>query len=211
MVSEKIQVIVKIIAGMILIQILRFSLESAAFCFVDRTQQTDRIVSSGAMLVLSIIIILIAKKKNISLSVFPNKNRWVYIIATVFVLILIALSLLIAEEKSFFSVSALAHTTVITPVFEELIFRGWVWNKLKVAFSRRLEVFAITTLLFAVWHLGYIDSVAFRVNPANLPFIMLMKVITGLFFGIVLGAARDRTKNCYSTILLHSAMNIFGR
>lgn len=100
---------------------------------------------------------------------------------------------------------------MITPIFEELIFRGYVWNKLEEKLSKRFAVYVITTLLFAAWHIGYIDTIAFRVASDRVLFIMLMKVVTGLCFGIVLGAVRYKTKNCYSSILLHSVMNIFGR
>lgn len=86
-----------------------------------------------------------------------------------------------------------------------------MWNKLEEKFDKKLTVYIITTLLFALWHIGYIDSIAFRVDINSLPFIMLMKVITGLFFGIVLGAVRYKTQNCYSTIILHGVMNMFGR
>ncbi|GGH30939.1 CPBP family glutamic-type intramembrane protease [Paenibacillus segetis] len=46
---------------------------------------------------------------------------------------------------------------------------------------------------------------------SKIPFAILMKVVTGLIFGIVLGVVRYKTKNCYSTTILHSVMNIFGR
>jgi len=42
-------------------------------------------------------------------------------------------------------------------------------------------------------------------------FTMLMKVVIGLCFGIIIGLARYKTKNCYATILMHSIMNVFGR
>ena len=67
-----------------------------------------------------------------------------------------------------------------------------------------------TTILFALWHLAYIDSIAFRVEDVLLS-VMVWKVVAGLCFGIVLGAVRMKTKNCYAAILLHGVMNLFGR
>ncbi|WP_346928927.1 CPBP family glutamic-type intramembrane protease [Clostridium sp.] len=74
-------------------------------------------------------------------------------------------------------------------------------------FSRKL---IILTALFALWHIGYISSIAFRIKN-GLVNAMVWKVITGLCFGIILGAVRLKTKNSYSTILLHGSLNIFGR
>lgn len=74
----------------------------------------------------------------------------------------------------------------------------------------------ISTSLFmivsSIWHLafGLFDSLVFHVGE-GLPEALIWKVITGLCYGLVLGLLRLRTKNCYSTILLHGAMNIFGR
>lgn len=197
--------------GLILIQVIRISIELSVFCFVERTQFTDSLVSALLMVVFTLIGVIIAKKKNISLSVFPQKHKLVYAIATIIISALIILTPLITGEKSLFIVFSLVYSTIITPVFEELIFRGYVWNELEEKLDKKFSVYIITTLLFAIWHIGYIDTIIFRVEMNSVPFIMLMKVITGLCFGIVLGAVRYKTKNCYSTILLHSLMNIFGR
>ena len=37
----------------------------------------------------------------------------------------------------------------------------------------------------------------------------LSKLAIGYVFGLILGFARSKTKNCYSTILLHGLMNSF--
>ena len=104
----------------------------------------------------------------------------------------------------------LVYSSIVTPIFEELIFRGYIWNELNQIFTSEWKTYIITTILFALWHLGYISSIAFRVED-DLLNVMIWKVITGLCFGIVLGAVRLKTINCYSTMLLHGVMNIFGR
>lgn len=209
--NKKIKILTKIIIGLISIQGIRIILKVIMFCFIERTLFTETIVSTLLMTILTLLGIIAAKMKGISLSVFPARHKMIYDIATIVTSALLISALFITGEKSLFIISSLVYSTLITPIFEELIFRGHIWNKLEEKFNGRLTVYVITTLLFAVWHIGYIDSIAFRMASGNLPFIMLMKVFTGLCFGIVLGAVRCKTKNCYSTILLHSIMNIFGR
>ena len=196
--------------GLILLQTIRITLELSVFCFIERTKFTDTIVSALLMALFTFVGIIVAKKKDISLSIFPQKNKLVYAAATIIILILIILTPIITE-KTLFAITTLVSSTIITPIFEELIFRGYVWNKLEEKFDKKFTVYVVTTLLFAFWHIGYIDTILFRVEISNVPFVMLMKVITGLCFGIVLGAVRYKTRNCWSTILLHSLMNIFGR
>ena len=191
---KKIKIIFIIIMGLILIHVIRISIELSVFYFVERTRFTDSLVSALLMVVFTLIGIIIAKKNDISLSVFPQKHKLAYGIVTIIVLSLIILTTLITENKPFFAISLLVSSTIITPVFEELIFRGYVWNKLEEKLDKKFLVYIITTFLFAVWHIGYIDTILFRVDINNVPFIMLMKVITGIFFGIILGAVRYKHK-----------------
>jgi len=210
-VNEKVRALTGIIIGLIMIQGIRIISTQIIFLFVERTFFTDTVASIVFMTVFVIIGIIIAKKKEVPLSVFPTRHKTFYSAATVVALVLIISSVLITEEKDLFFISSLVSSTLIVPVFEELIFRGYVWNKLEKRFTGKLTVYIITTLLFAVWHIGYVDSIMIRVAPDKVPFIMFMKVITGLCFGIVINAVRYKTRNCYSTILLHSVMNLFGR
>lgn len=91
-----------------------------------------------------------------------------------------------------------------------MIFRGYVWNKLNTIFLKEWKTYIGSTILFALCHIGYISAIVFRVE-CGLANAMIWKVITGLCFGIILGAIRLKTKNSYSTILLHGVLNIFGR
>ena len=209
--SKKILTLAKIVVLLMFIQGIRIILKLSVFCFIEQTLHTETIVSALLMTVMTFAGIIIAKKKGFSLSVFPTNHKATYAIATAFALTLLISTPFITGDSSLYTISLMVYSSVITPVFEELIFRGYVWNKLEEEYRRGLTVYLLTTLLFAVWHLGYVDSIAFRVASDRLPFIMLMKAVTGLCFGVVLGIARYKTKNCYSTILLHGVMNMFGR
>lgn len=137
-----------------------------------------------------------------------------YIIAAILAIVLLVSTPIITGNLSFSAVALLVYSSIITPIFEELLFRGLIWNKLKELFQNTLSVYIISTLIFAVWHLGYVDAIMYRMNlygQTGLANAMLWKVITGLCFGIVLGAVRCKTKNCFSTMLLHGIMNMFAR
>ena len=98
----KIKMILKIIKGLILIQVIRISIELSVFYFVERTRFTDSLVSVLLMVVFTLIGIIIAKKKNISLSVFQQKHKLVYAIATIIISALIILTPFITGNKSDF-------------------------------------------------------------------------------------------------------------
>ncbi len=207
--KAKTKAIAYIVGMLIIIQSILYSIEYVIFIFVERTDYSDHIASMFAMIVLSILFIMFSRKQKVSLSVFPEKFRKSYIIATC-----VAIFLLVSSPSNYLggsqAIILLFYSSIVIPIFEEIIFRGYIWNKLNVIFEKEWIIYIVSTVLFALWHLGYISSIAFRVET-GLAIAMFWKVMTGLCFGIVLGAVRYKTKNSYSTILLHGVMNIFGR
>lgn len=197
------------IALLAFIHLLLFGIEQCVFLLIPRTDYSDHMAMMIGMVVLTICILIIVLKLNINISVFPTKFTTVYVLTSI-----VAAILLITTPSNFTggiqSISLLVYGSIVTPIFEELIFRGYVWNKLNIIFLKEWKTYIVSTILFALWHFGYISSIAFRVNEGLLH-AMMWKAITGLCFGIVLGIVRMKTKNCYLTILLHGVLNIFGR
>lgn len=201
--------IIRIIVLLTFLQLLLFGIKKCLFIFFERTDYFDSVASMLAMIVITVLFIMFTRKQNISLSIFPNKFGIAYIIVTI-----AAIGIFIATPSNFTggfqAIILLVYGSIVTPIYEELIFRGYVWNKLNRIFLKEWKTYGVSTVLFALWHIGYISSIAFRVEN-GLANAMLWKVITGLCFGIILGAVRLKTKNSYSTILLHGVLNIFGR
>jgi len=199
----------RIIVLLVFLQLLLFGIKQCLFIFFKRNDYSDSIASMFAMIVITVLFIIFTRKQNVSLSIFPDKFSGFYILVTIVVTFLF-----IATPSNFTgglqAIILLVYSSIVTPIFEELIFRGYVWNKLNTIFSKELKTYIVSTVLFALWHIGYISSIAFRVEN-GLANAMLWKVITGLCFGIILGAVRLKTKNSYLTILLHGTLNIFGR
>ena len=119
------------------------------------------------MLILTGILLGLSKKTKTRLSVFPERFTWPYIGATVLFIVL-----LIASPSNYRggmeSVFLLAYSCIVTPVFEKLLFRGYIWNQLSGVLGSKWATYLTTTILFALWHLAYIDSIAFRVEDGLL-------------------------------------------
>ena len=205
----KIKTIGFMILVLLLLSLSLFVIKRIIFFFVARTDFSDYMASMVSMIILTSIILRLSRKAEINLSIFPDKFTVSYISVSI-----ISVVLFIASPSNYKggieSILLLVYSSIVTPIFEELIFRGYIWNELNQIFTSEWKTYIVTTIFFALWHLGYISSIAFRVED-NLLNVMIWKVITGLCFGIVLGAVRLKTRNCYSTMLLHGVMNIFGR
>lgn len=102
------------------------------------------------------------------------------------------------------AVLLLIYGSIVTPLFEELVFRGYVWNRLEGIYEKPTTVMVLNAVLFGVWHLGYIIS-----PLMNGEWMALSKLVIGFAFGMILGFVRMKTKNCYSTFLVHGLLNSF--
>ncbi|MCL1963830.1 MAG: CPBP family intramembrane metalloprotease [Firmicutes bacterium] len=208
--KDKAKIILSIIVLLTILQLFLFGFRQLVFTFFERNSYyIDSVASMISMVILSILFILFSKMLKVPLSVFPERFHKFYIIGTC------AAAILFVTTPSnytggFEPIILLIYVSIVTPIFEELIFRGYVWNKLNSITTKEWTPYIVSSILFAVWHVGYIDSIAFRVET-GLVNVMFLKVITGLCYGVILGALRLKTKSVYSTMLLHGVMNIFGR
>lgn len=103
------------------------------------------------------------------------------------------------------AIMLLIYGSIVTPAYEELIFRGYLWNRLNTVLSKEISVFIWSVVLFTVWHMGYMIP---QIVSGNITAVV-WKLAAGLGYGMVLGLVRLKTKNCYSTMLLHGVLNIF--
>ena len=104
---------------------------------------------------------------------------------------------------------------IITPLFEELLFRGYIWGKISesggMVNPNRLTLITVT-LLFMVWHLGYIDVLMLHplAGTGNLTMIMISKMEIGLVLGLIVGYLRLKSGKTYASIIFHGLWNVFA-
>lgn len=209
----------QLVLFLIIIQASRILLIKLCSLAIQPTVFTRSCMSAVVVTIIGAILLLIAKKRQNKLSFFPSlqssKSKIIYSVASLLVLFLVVSSPAFGEGYTLSVLVPLAYSVIITPLFEELIFRGYLWNTLKPYFKNEMSVYIITALLFAVWHLGYFDTILFYVvqngKPGNVFVIMALKVLTGFVFGVITGFVRLKCKNCYASFLIHSFLNVFGR
>ena len=200
--------------SMFLLQGIRMVFKTLIFLCVNRTLLADAIVSSAFMLIISIVLLLIAKHRKKQISILPEKHRNAYIFFSVSVFLLFFIKSVMAGNESFYAVCTLLYNAIFTVIMEELLFRGYFWAELADGAKSDRQVYFVTSILFGFWHLGYIDTILWRTAmfhaDADIGIIMIWKVITGLVFGAILGFFRYRNKNVSAPILLHSFLNLIG-
>lgn len=110
------------------------------------------------------------------------------------------------------------NSALVIPIFEEFLFRGWGWRQLERSASFKASGFStwlVISFLFGLWHFGYMDIYLLKVAPANPDMdwgvFFIMKFLTTLVIGLIVGLPRWRSGRVYGSLILHSLINVFGR
>lgn len=211
MAKKRFSVLAGTIGLLCILQLLLYGIKQAIFCIWPRTLFCDRMASLAGMLLLTAVALSAARKMGWKISFLPRRfGGWYFAALAAYAVLLIAAPFL-TQEGTAEAWLLLLYSSVGIPLYEEIVFRGILWERLAAVFPRGWQVYLINAGLFALWHFGYWDSIAFRAGAEAVSGIMLWKAITGLCFGLILGLLRLRTKNAFSTALLHGAMNLFAR
>lgn len=98
-------------------------------------------------------------------------------------------------NSSLDNIFLLLYSSVVTPVFEERLFCGILWGYLKENCENGWIVCIVITVLFALWHLRCVDTIAWWVQENRL-------VFTGL--------ARKKSGSIHCSIFVHAVWNTFA-
>lgn len=196
-----------------ILQMLRILFKSVIFLFVERTLMTDVSVNCIYTALAILLSIYIFKSKNINIDFLPKDFNIKYKAATAALLIFMITTPVITKSISLYSIMSLIYNAVLTVIYEELIFRGYIYKKLQTLGSSRFA-YVYSSIFFGLWHLGYIDTILWRTSlfftDADFPSIMFWKAVTGLIIGLILGFFRYKKNNVYSSVIVHSFINTFG-
>ncbi len=213
--DEKKQALFSVIVEIIVVGLLGIFLLKISNDYVIKNPPNHifRIIES----VLSILILsvfLIIKKPSLSdlgLSLRDVKPvlRNLYIIGASVVLLMVV--------SSFFFMDNLSSTMnlrfgLVSPLFEEVLFRGYVWYRLKKSRIEDISVIFITGILFGLFHLfGYYEysfETGFTTESQLMMNVVVQKILLNIAFGLLLGYIRYKTKKLYPSLLIHSLNNI---
>ena len=162
-----------------------------------------KMVTMKGMCILTIIVFFISRTKRSSLSIWPRK----FDATTSSVLLLSGLMLVstaVCFTKGAHGLWLLLYGSMVTPLFEELLFRGHIYDIQQHIHRSTLRVVILNALLFSAWHLGYIAHPLLGGE-----WMALSKLVVGLLYGVVLAYIRCRTRSTLCCILAHGALNAF--
>ena len=115
------------------------------------------------MIIIIIFSIIVIKKKQLKLDIFPKNFNWKYLVTSIILYTIIFTTPIITKSYSLYDILSLIYGSIITVIFEEIIFRGYIYKKIS-NIKNDLWAYITSTIIFGIWHLGYIDSVMWRAS-----------------------------------------------
>lgn len=143
-----------------------------------------------------------------------KRSRIAYAAVAGLILLMVISSYFIMRDIRMFALATNIQFGIVTPVFEESLFRGYGWSRFRENGWSSLRTLTLTSTLFGLFHLGYYPQIAyatgFHPGAPSMPQIMAAKVILATVLGLVLGFLRWKSRKLHGPILLHSFLNIIS-
>jgi membrane protease YdiL (CAAX protease family) len=213
------KLVLKIIVALVLIQIARaLVMDSLWLTFGSAKNLTFFQLFNGLSLIIVGIMLLLwfkpsLKDLGLDWDDIGLRNRIIYLLGSIFLVFMALTPYTLSLDPEMLVIGVVFG--IITPAFEEMLFRGYIWGKIEKSTSKKHSHGVLTwltvTLLFSIWHLGYLD--VFIIHPlgvGNLVMIMVSKLIIGLVLGLLVGYARLKTGKTYLSIILHGLWNVMA-
>lgn len=214
--------ILQIVLALFIIQILRALIMDGLWYLLQPGENLVlfQIINGISFLVVGALLLVCFRPslKDLSLDYddIRKKTRIIYIGLGAILFILLTLPVILGFELELMVLNLVFG--LIVPAFEELLFRGYLWNKVEDSlesqkdFSQRsgLITWITITLLFALWHMGYLDVFLIHPKQMTLAPILLSKIGIGLVLGLIVGFIRLKTGKVYGSFFCHAFWNIFA-
>ena len=197
--SETSYTMIKIIVLLVGLQASRIIFKQIAFLFFDNNKFNDILISMIIIFSLTLFLIYKAKKENISLDIFSymksKEAKIYYAMVTGCIVMLIFTSPYFSDNPSTLRLITLLYSAVMIPIYEEIIFRSYIWNVLKNDNIDELKIYFITTALFSLYYTGYIDTIIMNGGFINITWTVFIKCSMMLSYGLFIGFFRYKIKN----------------
>lgn len=212
-----ISILGKILIVLIIVQLFRASVMYGLWFVVKPGQDIVlfQILNGLSFLIVGIVLLLLIKPSlkelGLNLDNVRKRTKIIYLSGGIILLIVIFLPYTFAYELDVLILSIVFG--LITPAFEELLFRGYLWNMTENSMKTRksgLITWIIITLMFGLWHIGYLDVFLIHPKQINLMPLLTMKIMVGLVLGAIVGFIRLKTKKVYGSFLFHGFWNTFA-
>lgn len=208
---------------LVLVQIGRVIIKYIFLSQLNFTYDNINISNIISFMLVGISLIIILKGSNLFNSAgqrlinlnnkYNNKKqRWILGVISV-----IGILASFYYENGYFMTTLLILTLslIVEPIFEEVIFREYLWNYINNYEKDEKRILIIISILSALFKIGYWDIVSQNLSVIGSSSytidIIFSKIILGFITALILGLIKIRYKDTSLCIFSHSILNVFFR
>ena len=140
-------------------------------------------------------------------SLFEFRRVWIVppaaqvaLVVALFVTMVFATHAEFREKGTVFGYAGPGFNALVCPIYEELIFRGWILAQLVRRHANWFAI-AVSSLLFGILHLR-------NIYWLDTPRLVSLVLSAGLVIGPVLGYVALRCRSVWPAVILHYANNL---
>lgn len=141
---------------------------------------------------------------------YNNKN--IRIVLGSIAIVSICLKTYLKGELLTSSLIMVTLALIVQPIFEELIFREYLWNYIENFLHDDKKVLIIISILSALFKFGYWDIVSQNLSVISSSFytidVLSSRVFFDLILAFILGGFKIKYQDTYLCIFVHSLLNI---
>jgi uncharacterized protein len=216
--NEKKQELFSIVSELIIIGIIGIVLLwfSNNFLILNPSKPAFRIIGSIVQLLTLVLFVYIKKPSvngiGLSWKGLNSKHKKFYLIGLALIPLLIISACFFMP---FFAFAMNIRFGIVAALFEEILFRGYIWQRLEEKKFDDITIIFTTALFFGLFHLTYFYEISyatsFFTDAPGISSILRQKVLANLGYGLFLGFIRYKSKNLYLPLIVHSIGNIIGQ
>ena len=195
---------------LIVLQIARIIIKNVLLSVLSFTAINLNIANIISIMIVGISVFMFLRGSSLfnpagnRLTEMANKydNKKIRIILFIITLISLILTVVFKTEYIFYELIVMCLATIVVPLYEELLFRKYLWNYVNSFVENQKTTWVVITIISVLFILGYWDIISQNLQVISSDKFAIDVVTSKMGLGILIAAATGFMKYKYKDIYL---------
>ena len=200
---------------LVVLQIARIIIKNILLSVLNFTDINLNIANIISIMIVGISVFMFLRGSSLfnpagnRLTEMANKydNKKIRIILFIITLISLILNVVFKTEYIFYELIVMCLATIVVPLYEELLFRKYLWNYVNSFVENQKITWVVITIMSVLFILGYWDIVNQNLQIVGSDKFAVDVIFTNMKWGVLMSAItgfmKYKYKDIYLCIFLH--------
>lgn len=206
---------------LVVLQIARIIIKNILLSVLNFTDINLNIANIISIMIVGISVFMFLRGSSLfnpagnRLTEMANKydNKKIRIILFIITLISLILTVVFKTEYIFYELIVMCLATIVVPLYEELLFRKYLWNYVNSFVENQKTTWVVITIMSVLFILGYWDIVNQNLQIVGSDKFAVDVIFTNMKLGVLMSAItgfmKYKYKDIYLCIFLHIIISCF--